>query len=304
MQSYQKTTIGVVAAAVLIFVGGGLALHFGQKSHDTLDYSIEEEFPEDAHVAPGEVMARTLIEIVDHELHGTFGWRPNDFFLWGPGLWADNNANRQIGIIQAIRETARVFKDNLTKVSADVYDKNLLDMDNLFRHDEKKFAFPSAEKSFSEAVEALERYVEGLHADPPTSRFLNLRHIELIKLFEIWTDLLGDAHANLHRTEERDGSPVRVWRTDNYFYVAQGSAHVMYYMMQAVEREYGRDLQQSVRFLFNEVLEALAQAATLKPLVVLDGAPAGLLANHRKNLDSYISEARDKMFSIKEELEK
>ena len=48
----------------------------------------------------------------------------------------------------------------------------------------------------------------------------------------------------------------------------------------------------------------LGEAAVLKPLVVLDGPPEGLRANHRRNLDGYITEARQKMYSIREELEK
>ncbi len=126
----------------------------------------------------------------------------------------------------------------------------------------------------------------------------------MIKLFEAWTALLGDGHGKLYREQERGGGPIRAWKTDNYFYVAQGYAHVMYYMMQAVRHEYGEDLKGSVEFLFDEVLEALDNAHALKPLMVIDGSAAGLFANHRRILDSYISEARDKMFSIQEELEK
>jgi hypothetical protein len=56
--------------------------------------------------------------------------------------------------------------------------------------------------------------------------------------------------------------------------------------------------------LIEECAAALYQAATLKPLVVLDGDPASVFANHRRNLDAYINEARQKMYSIREELEK
>ncbi len=294
----------VVGVFLFVLLAGSIALHFGQKVHDRIDLDLDAEFPPGQDHVPGEIMATVLARIMDHELNGTFGWRPNDFFLWGPTLWADNNANRQRGIIHGIRETMRVFKDNLTKVSSNVYDHNLVEADTMFRNDEEKLFFPSAENRFSKGVGYLEDYVQGLHADPPTSRPLNRRVIELIKLFDVWTDLLGDGHANLYRERERDGGPVRAWKTDNYFYEAQGYAHVMYYMMQAVRREYGEDLKGSVEFLFDEVLDALEKAHTLKPLIVLDGSPAGLFANHRSILDSYISEARDKMFSIQEELEK
>ena len=304
MQRHIRIGGIVLAGFLFALLAGSIALHFSQKAHNRIEMHFDVEFPPDKPHIPGEILATALARIMDHELNSTFGWRPNDFFLWGPTLWADNNANRQMGIIHGIRETMRVFRDNLTKVSANVYDPNLVEADTMFRNDEKKLFFPSAESRFSKGVKYLEHYVEGLHADPPASRPLNKRMIELIKLFESWTDLLGDGHANLYREQERDGGSVRAWKTDNYFYLAQGYAHVMFYVMQAVQREYGEDLKGSVEFLFDEVLDALGKAHTLKPLVILDGSPAGLLANHRRILDSYISEARDKMFSIQEELEK
>ncbi len=302
----RNLKIGLIAVGALfvLFLGGSLALHFSQKAHNRIHMDLDAEFPQNEEHVPGEIIATVIAKIMEHELESTFGWRPNDFFLWGPTLWADNNSNRQMGIIHGIRETMLVFRDNLTKVSANVYDQNLVEADVMFRNDEKKLFFPSAENRFARGIEHLEHYVEGLHADPPTSRPLNKRMIELIKLFEAWTALLGDGHANLYRETERDGSPVRAWRTDNYFYTAQGYAHVMYYVMQAIRQEYGEDLKGSVGFLFDEVLDALDKAHTVKPLIIIDGSPSGLFANHRHVLDSYISEARDKMFSIQEELEK
>jgi hypothetical protein len=73
-----------------------------------------------------------------------------------------------------------------------------------------------------------------------------------------------------------------------------------------VAREYQHEFETKpvMRALFDEVTDALGQAAVMKPLIVLDGRPEGLLANHRRNLDAYISEARQKMYSIREELEK
>ena len=56
--------------------------------------------------------------------------------------------------------------------------------------------------------------------------------------------------------------------------------------------------------LLDQVEDSLGKAAVLKPLVILDGSPAGLLANHRRNLDVQIVDARQLMYSIREELEK
>jgi hypothetical protein len=221
-------------------------------------------------------------------------------------VMADNNANRQLGIIMAVRETTRVFKDHLTKVSSNEYDPNLVIADTDFRNDAEKWVLPSAESKYRDGVYRLRMYVAGLHATPPASRELNQRNVELIRLFQAWSDLLGDAHANLYRTRKDDGSPVHSWEVDDYFYHAQGYAHVIYYMMQAVKREYHQSLATKpvLAQLFDETIDPLGKAAVLKPLIVLDGAPDGIFANHRRNLDGYISEARQKMYSIREELER
>jgi hypothetical protein len=293
----------VVLAALLI---GLLTLHFAQKRHDQLPFDIDAAFPPDQKLVGGEVFAATAAAIMDHELNGGSGWRPNDFILWGPSVGPDNNANRQLGIIQALRESVRVFKDHLTKISSNEYDENLVQADRLFRNDEYKFWLPSAESRFAEGVAALRRYQKGLETTPPTSKPLNRRNIEMIRLFQAWSDLLGNAHAELYKDTEPDGSAIAMWHTDDYFYHAQGVAHTIFHLTKAVRREYAIDLinRPSIAGLFDEVIAALGKAAVMKPLIVLDGSPDGIIANHRRNLDVYIVEARQKMYTIREELEK
>jgi hypothetical protein len=288
--------IGYASAAVLlVWVVSGLLMHLGMKRHALLDFD-----PDIADAQPGERMAAAIIAVMDHELDSVTGWRPNDFFLWGPTLFADNNSNRQLGIIVAIRETTRVLKDHLTKVSSDQYDPNLVQADTLFRNDAEKFWFPSAESRFRAGVQFLRAYITGLHENPPRSKLLNRRNVELIRLFQTWSDMLGDAHSSLYRDD------VGFLHTDDVFYHAQGVAHAMYYLLRAVHSEYQSGFQNRpvLDTLIEECAAALYKAATLKPLFVLDGGPASLFANHRRNLDAYINEARQKMYSIREELEK
>ena len=161
------------AALLLIWIGGNLALHFGQKHHDILNYNIDQVFPPDKPTEPGGIYASTLAAIMDHELHTGFGWRPNDLYIWGPKVGADNNADRQLGIIQAVRETTRIFKDHLTKVSSNQYDPNLVIADTDFRNDALKWILPSPEGKYDDGIEHLRMYVAGLHSTPPSSRQLN-----------------------------------------------------------------------------------------------------------------------------------
>ena len=81
---------------------------------------------------------------------------------------------------------------------------------------------------------------------------------------------------------------------------------MIHHLVLAVGREYQHefDTKPVVGTLFKEVADALGKAAMLKPLIVFNGQPDGLFANHRRNLDAYITEARQKMYSIREELEK
>ena len=75
--------------------------------------------------------------------------------------------------------------------------------------------------------------------------------------------MLGDAHANLYRTTKDDGSPVHSWDCDHYFYHSQGYAHVMYHMMQALEREYAGQIKDDpvLKTLFDDSIDALGKAA-------------------------------------------
>ena len=140
----------------------------------------------------------------------------------------------------------------------------------------------------------------------PTSKPLLGRNMELIRLFQSWGDLLGDAHGSLFKETEPDGSPVSFTKTDDYFYHAQGVVHALHHLAAAIEREYANDFasRPAITQLLHEVADGLGRAADFKPLVVLDGGPASLFANHRKNLDASIVDARQKIYSIREELEK
>ncbi|HYA36074.1 MAG TPA: DUF2333 family protein [Candidatus Binataceae bacterium] len=306
MPHRARWAVVILVSALVIWVGGGLALHFGQIRHNQLGYDIEREFPPDKTYRPGEIFASTLAAIMDHELHTGFGWRPNDFPLWGPKVAADNNANRQLGIIMAVRETMRVFKDHLTKVSSNEYDQNLVVADTDFRNDAERWILPAPEGKYNDGIEHLRAYVAGLRASPPTSRELNLRSVELIRLFQTWTDLLGDAHARLYSTRRENGRPIGIWDCDKLFYHAQGYAHVIYHMMLAVNREYSAQIKSDpvLESLMNDSIDALGKAAVMKPLIVFNGSPDGIFANHRRNLDTYITEARQKMYSIREELQR
>ncbi len=282
----------------LVFLVSPLALHFGQKAHNELEIDWVTAVPDGS--LPGVAFGTGASAVMDNELRGTTGWRPNDIILWGPTLMADNNSSRQSGILQALRETVRVFKDHLTKISSDEYDENLVQADNLLRNDPEKWAFPSAEDRYGKAVEHLDAYVAGLQTEPATSRQINARNVELMRLIQVWGDLLGSAHADLLR----DDMPW--FKVDDVFYHTTGNCHVMAQMIPAIRIEYSREVEARpvLGTLFDEAEEPLARCATMKPIIVLNGGDTSFLANQRRNLDAYVTEARQKFYSLREELDK
>ena len=293
----RKLSPYLAAALIVLLVLLPLILHFGQKHHNQITIPPP---PGDQAYAPGAAFGNAAARIIEHELDGTTGWRPNDLILWGPRLAADNNANRQLGILQALRETLRLFKDELTKVSTDVYDKNLVEADNLLRNDPDKWMFPSAESRYREAVKRLDQYVAGLRGDNPSSRPIITRNSELIPLLAAWNTLLGTAHADMYRTD------TDWFQVDDDFYRVTGFCHVIANMLPAVEQEYRVELDSrpGLRALFLEIHAPLARCAEIKPIYVFNGRDSGMLANSRRNLDAYVNEARQKIYSIRDELEK
>jgi hypothetical protein len=302
----MRATLVFLALLAVAALGAPVVLHVTQRGHDVLPFSVAAEYPDGKAIVRGEVFASTLAAVVEHELGGFSGWRPNDLVAWGPAVLADNNANRQLGILLAVRESTRVLKDHLTKVSSTEYDPNLVAADTAFRNDMTRLWLPSAESKLREGVRALRAYVAGLHATPPRSKPIAGRNMELIRLFQAWGDLLGDAHASLIKETEPDGSPVAITRTDDYYYHAQGVAHAVGHLAAAIGREYEDELKGRpvLRQLLQEVASGLGRVALSKPIVVLDGGVAGLLANHRRNLDADVVDARQKLYSLREELEK
>ena len=134
------------------------------------------------------------------------------------------------------------------------------------------------------------------------SRFYS-RVDHLIVLLNNYKDLLGSNLNNLIKDSEADGRPVSWFKTDDYFYHAQGVAVAMSEMLQAVTEDFHRELQKkNSHKILEEAIHALHQAAHLNPWVVTNGAKDGLLANHRCNMGGYVAEAEHLINTLQQQL--
>jgi len=238
----------------------------------------------------GEVFTLALIKIVDDQVNKTwFGWRPNTIVFGKTGL-TDNVNNLQLGVLEVARRTVVVLNEHMTRfATTEAYDPRVNEAMNFFMVSPDKYWFPSASGKYREAMQDLEKYVEGLKVG--RARFYS-RVDYLIALLSHYKDLLGSSYHNLIKDTEADGQAVSWSMTDDYFYYSQGIALAMSEMLEAVTKEFHQELQKkNAHKLLDDAIHALHAASHLSPWVVTNGAKDGVLANHRGNMSTYIGEA-------------
>jgi len=249
----------------------------------------------------GEVFTRALIKIIDDQVNQTvFGWRPNSIIFGKMGL-TDNVNNFQLGVLEVARRTVVVLNQQFTRFSnTEAFDPRVNEAMNYLMVSPEKYWFPSASSKYREAMQDLNGYIKALKTG--RSRFYP-RVDHLIVLLNTYKDLLGNNLHHLIKDTEPDGRPVSWFKTDDYFYQAQGVAVAMAVMLEAVTEDFHRELQKkNSHKILEEAIHALHQAADMHPWVVTNGSKDGFLANHRCNMGGYIAEAEHLINTLQRQL--
>jgi len=228
-----------------------------------------------------------MIAPMHHELSERFyGWRPNDIIEF-----TDNVNNYQLGVLEVTRRTAEVLTERISRTgSTQAFEKDLEQARNNFMINADQYWLPSAETSYEEALEALERYRAKL--ENGSALFYN-RTDNLIPLLRAYENLLGSCDDNLIKTKEDDGTDVSWFKADDYFYYAKGVAHAMHSILEAVAVDFAKTIEtRRGTEVLHHALESLEHAMHIDPILIFDSAPDGILANHRANMAGPISHAR------------
>ncbi len=251
-------------------------------------------------------------QILVEQLHDN--WLPNDLF-W-PTALLDNMPNFQIGELEVVRYNVRELRDNLSRMrTTDRLDPFAEGAFTALSNDPYKWWFPSAESKWKDASKNLERFYENLLSGE--SQFYP-RADNLVELLTQYISLMGGVNTRLINAprdmdealpidEEEKGSseePKMVdidipWHSiDNNFYYAQGVAYALFESFKAIRIDFIDVLEDknSVQ-LIDKILEGLMRCH-FEPLVVFNGDPESIFANHSLNLSGVFNDARQKVGSL------
>jgi hypothetical protein len=243
----------------------------------------------------------------------TENWLPNDLF-W-PTALLDNMPSFQLGVLEVARYNARVVRDNLSRMrTTDRLDPSAEAAFTNLSNDPFKWWFPSAESKWKEALGQLETYNRNLssgksHFYPRADNLIELLNQYLSLMGGVNTRLINaprDLKSTLGVEEQKDkASPAPnvdidiPWRQiDDNFYYAQGVAYALHESFRAIRVDFHDVLaDKNSLTLVDKILEILGRCH-FEPLIVFNGDPDSVFANHSLNLSGIFNDARQKMNSL------
>jgi hypothetical protein len=237
-------------------------------------------------------------------------WLPNDLF-W-PTIFLDNMPNFQIGQLEVVRYNVRVLRDNLSRMrTTDKLDPHAEAAFTALSNDPYKWWFPSAESKWKLSHESLQSFYENLLKGD--SNFYP-RADNLVELLNQYLSLMGGANTRLINAPgdikrtlsiEKDKEGQRLvdidipWtKIDDNFYYAQGIAYALYESFRALKIDFKDVLiDKNSMELVDKILEDL-ERCNFEPLIIFNGDPDSIFANHSLNLSGVFNDARQKMNSL------
>jgi hypothetical protein len=299
---YRKGRAGlvlVIIVVLIVFVLVVMALNSRKPSYITLE-NVDPKVKGAYFVRTNQALVKQMMD----------NWLPNDI-LW-PTVFLDNMPNFQIGMLEGVRYNVRVLRDNLSRMrTTDKLDPHAEAAFTSLSNDPYKWWFPSAESKWKAGYAHLEAFYQGLLKG--NSNFYP-RADNLVELLSQYASLMGgvntrliNAPGDVKETVAAEGKEagVRVveidipwYQVDDNFYYAQGVAYALYESFEAIKIDFIEVLtdKNSVT-LVDKILENLGRCH-FEPLIVFNGDPESIFANHSLNLSGVFNDARQKVNSL------
>jgi hypothetical protein len=268
----------------------------------------------------------TLVRVAETLLDKQGGYLTND--KMPPSVILDNIPNWEFGVLQQIRDLARVIRNDYSRSqSQSREDPDVAIGEPLFFFDNDSWLIPPTEIKYRQGIEAFMQYRDRLAGvSEPRALFYaradNLREWlaqvekrlgsltrrlgDSVATTVINTDLAGDRAAEAN-TSLGDSVDVRTswFEIDDVFYEARGTAWALVHFFRAAEFDFAQVLadknaEASVRQIIRE-LEASLHSLTSP--IVLNGGGFGLFANHSLVLANYLARANAAVINLRELLD-
>jgi len=199
--------------------------------------------------------------------------------------------NFQLGVLEVTRRTAVTLAQRISRTgSTAAFDSDLENAMNWLMIKADRYWFPSAESKYRASLDEIRNYFHRL--EKGEAQFYT-RTDNLIPLLTAYQDLLGSSDENLVKSYEDDGSPVGYFKSDDYFFYAQGVASAMVTILEAIEKDFNIMVSREGGMeVLHHAIESCHHAMQIDPWVILNSDLSSVFANHRLNMAAPISHAR------------
>lgn len=281
---------------------------------------------DDSRIVVGYATTDTLIRVAKTMLDKPGGFLNNDRFP--PGVFLDNTPNWEVGVLQQVRDLARVIRNDYSRSqSQSIEDDDIPDAEQAFFIDSNSWILPASESEYRDAIKGFKAYRDRLGDDADAgaqffARADNLREwlAQVEKRLGSLTGRLGDSVASERINESLAGDSaaeasnpqpdqimVRTswFEVDDVFFEARGTAWALLHFFRAVELDFAAVLEdKNARASVRQIIRELE--ASLQPLgspIILNGSGYGLFANHSLVMANYLARANSGVINLRELLD-
>jgi hypothetical protein len=314
--------IALVVLGIVVLINLALAWYWSR----TPDTFWVNEKPAGGQVVVGWSTADTMVRVAETLLDKPGGYLTND--VMPPSVFLDNIPNWELGVLQQVRDLARVTRNDYSRSqSQSREDPDLAVAEPKIFFDNNSWILPRTEAEYRQAIEGFTSYRDRLALTGEGeaqffARADNLREWlaqvekrlgslsrrlgDSVASDVINTDLAGDPSADSSSTlPDRVNVRTSWFEIDDIFFEARGTAWALVHFFRAAQFDFAgvledKNAEASVRQIIRE-LEASLQP--LRAPIVLNGGGYGIFANHSLVMANYLARANAAVINLRELLD-
>jgi hypothetical protein len=262
---------------------------------------------DDSNPVIGYATTDTLIRVAETMLDKPGGFLSNDAFP--PGVFLDNTPNWEVGVLQQVRDLARVIRNDYSRSqSQSIEDEDIKDAEQAFFIDSESWILRLGDNSEDGAqfYARADNLREWLAQVEKRLGSLTGRLGDSVATTRINENLAGDSAAEASNPQPDSIDVQTSWfDVDDVFFEARGTAWALLHFMRAAELDFAsvladKNARASIRHIIREL------EASLQPLgspVILNGSGYGFFANHSLVMANYLARANSAVINLRELLD-